>query len=156
MVGYKSGPKRLNLTPSRKAFGKAIARGSRAKVAQECLKDPITRKHIIKKVAAIVKSEVATLCSDSANSILQQDCITEFTWEDFINELKVHAPIFFQILQQCTTTKIVRSNKSFVTAMCAAILCKLRNPRMSLIHKIISLILYSGHCSKAVSSMHAK
>ena len=153
-MGYKSGPKRLNLTPSRKAFGKAIARGSRAKIAQECLKDPITREHVIKNIAATIKSEIVTLCSESVNSILQQDSknsIMDFSWDNFLNELKAHTPVLFQILQHCTVTKVPRSNKMFVISMCVAMLCKLRNPRMSLIHKIVALILYSGHSSKAVS-----
>ena len=153
-MGYTAQPKRFNLTPSRKGIGKAVARGSRAKIAKQCLDDLVIRKHIIKHIGFAVKSEIVALCSDRVESVLRQvskESLTEFKWYTFLDEMKIHAPILFHILQQCTTTKVIRANANFVIGMCGAMLCKLRSPKMSLIHRILSLILYSGHCSKAVS-----
>ncbi len=111
---------------------------------------------IVKNIATRVKSELIKLCSDPVSSVLQQvdkKSITEFSFDAFLTELKTHSPILLNILQQCTTTKVPRSNRTHVIGMCVAILCKLRNPRMCLFHKIVSLILYSGHCSKPVSKI---
>ena len=152
-MGYAARPRRYLLTPSRKGIGKAVARGSRVSLALQCLEDERVRKHIIKRVGKIVMSEVAKMCSNEVNSILKQQSKTKlfsFNWDTVIDELRVHAPTLLEILQSCTNTKVARSNRHCVIAMCASMLCKLRCPTMSLAHKTLSLILYSGHCSKKV------
>ena len=50
----------------------------------------------------------------------------------------------------CTKTRGDRSNRSAVICTVASILLKFRYPEMSLVHKIITCILYTGHCSKQV------
>ena len=98
--------------------------------------------------------ELKTLCSTAVNSVLC-DCgpekLMSFTWVEFEDELKQHAPLLFSTLMSLTKTKRVRANRSAVLCICAAILLKYRFPKMSAIHKIISCILYNGHCSKQVS-----
>ena len=66
-VGYKK-PKTYALTPTRKHIGKAVARGRRQSVAIECLKEPSTRKHLLKRIGMLVRNELIALCSDSSNS----------------------------------------------------------------------------------------
>lgn len=152
-VGYKK-PKTYALTPTRKHIGKAVARGRRQSVAIECLKEPSTRKHLLKRIGMLVRNELIALCSDSSNSILRQQCVSElkeFTWKKLLSELENKAPVFLTILRECTHTRRPRSNRDAVMGMCAAILLKHRFSNMSLVQKMMSLVLYGGHSGKQVS-----
>ena len=71
----------------------------------------------------------------------------EFNWSVIMEEMRDHAPV---LLKQSTRTKCPQPNRHSVIAMCVAMLCKLRCSDMSLVHKVISLILYAGHSSKQV------
>ena len=68
-----------------------------------------------------------------------------------MEELHANAPVLISILRAATKTRVCRSNTNAVVGTCTAILLKHRNPKMGLLQKIISLILYSGHASKQVS-----
>ena len=62
--------------------------------------------------------------------------------------MKVHAPTLLSILEACANR-----NKDFcngVIGMCSAMLLKLHYSRMSLVQKVLSVILLSGHASKQV------
>lgn len=152
-VGYNK-PKTYELTPSRKHIGKAVARGRRQSVAIECLKEHSTKRYPLKRIGMLVRNELVVLCSDSTNSILRQQSVSElkeFNWKKLLSELENKAPIFLTILCECTHTRRPRSNRDDVMGMCAAILLKHRFPKMSLVQKIMSLVLYGGHSGKQVS-----
>ncbi|XP_064384807.1 uncharacterized protein LOC135333715 isoform X2 [Halichondria panicea] len=151
-VCYKT-PKTFLLTPSRKHIGKAIARKSRKKVAMEALKDPTTRKYLLKMVGIELAKEVKCMSSESANSILQSqnpDDLRQFSWEMLLNELSMFAPVLRQLLDLATNTRVRRSNTDAVIGMCAAILINHRNPKMNLVQRSNALVLYAGHSSKQV------
>ena len=90
------------------------------------------------------------MASDNVHSILSTGSMKEFQWKTLIKELCTYAPVLLNILQAAIKTRVPRSNTNAVVCTCAAILLKHRNPKMSLLQKIISLILYSGHTSKQV------
>lgn len=97
-----------------------MARGSRQAVAVECLKDPVTRHHLLKKLGVLVRNELVTMCSHRTNSILQRQNsseLREFKWEKLIAELEANAPIFLSILHQCTHTRQPRPNQRAVVAV---------------------------------------
>ncbi|XP_064386655.1 uncharacterized protein LOC135335133 [Halichondria panicea] len=151
-VCYKT-PKTFLLTPSRKHIGKAIARKSRKKVAMEALKDPTTRKYLLKMVGIELAKKVKCMSSESANSILQSqnpDDLRQFSWEMLLNELSKFAPVLRQLLDLATNTRVRRSNTDAVIGMCAAILINHRNPKMNLVQRSNALVLYAGHSSKQV------
>ena len=52
-MSYKK-PRTFMLTPSRKHIGKALARGSRKKVAAECFTDPIVKKYLVENLGIFV------------------------------------------------------------------------------------------------------
>ena len=152
-MNYKK-PRIFPLTPSRKHIGKAVARGSRKAVALECLKDPATRKYLLKKIGLLVRNELISMCSDSTNSILRsQSChdLKEFTWSKLLLELAETAPILLTILQESTRTRRPRPNQAAVIGMCFSILLKHRFREMSLVQKILTLILHAGHSAKQVA-----
>ena len=97
---------------------------------------------------------IRTQCSDKADSILQSKAtkaMEEFCWNDVIGEMKLRAPTLLSLLQSCTRTKKARRNMNCVIGLIAALLCKHRRPSASLVQRLISVILYSGHASKRVS-----
>ncbi len=80
-VGYDR-PWKYVLTPSRKSIGKAVARGSTKAVA-EALSKPVTQKYVLEKVGTVIRSELATMCSDKVSSMLHSqstEAMKEFTW----------------------------------------------------------------------------
>ena len=151
-MGYKK-PYTYRLTPSRKHLGKAVARGSRYAIADECLSQPLTQKYVLKKIGVLVGKELRNMCSDSTRSVLKsQDTsdLCEFTWHQVICELDKNAPIFLNLMNSMTYTTTQRANRSAVIGICAGILLKHRFSNMCLLQKLLSLILYAGHCGKQV------
>ena len=136
-------------------MGKAVARGSRKKIAIECLNDPITRKHVLKAIGSEIRKEMKMMCCDATASVLQSDKkedLSTFTWSALMGELSKYAPTFMYILKTCTKTKVTRVNQQAIIGFCAAILLKHHLNRMSLVQKIVSIILFNGCMSKSVRS----
>ena len=140
------------LTPNRKKAGKALARRSKRKLAGECLRDDKTRHSIILSLQKLIQTELKKL-SSMQSSLLDQspDTLKSFTWNAIYDELKKNAPIFLSFLMAATQTKTPRSNRIAVMCVCASVILKYRFKRINLFQKIVSLVLYAGHCSKQVS-----
>lgn len=154
MVFYPKRPKSYYMTPSRRRICKPLVRGSRCALARRCLKDRVVRKYITKGVGLSLQHEIASLCSDKVNSVLRDksaQAIETFSWEAVIEEMKTRAPTLLSLLESCTKTKKARKNKKAVIGVIAAILCKHRRPTASLLQRLVSIVLYSGHASKSVS-----
>ena len=151
-VEYKR-PRTFVLTPRRKHIAKAVARQSKKTIAVESLKDPVVKKHILKKIGKEMPKEIRGVASDKAESVLQSqdaDSLKTFHWDTLLQELSTFAPVLRMLLAAATKTQAPRSNTNAVIGMCAAILLNHQNPRMNLVQKINSLILYAGHSSKQV------
>ena len=135
-------------------MGKALARGSRKKIALECLSDAVTRTHVLKGIGREVRQEMKVMCSEATSSILKsnkKEDLSSFSWSKLSEELSTNAPLFLSILEECTKTRLARPNRQAVVGVCAAVLLKHRFNQMSLLQKILSLILFNGCASKAVS-----
>lgn len=120
---------------------------------QQCFKDPVTRAHMLNKIGQVLRHEIKIMCSDTTNSVLQSLDTNElkmFTWDKVLSELKLHAPALVSILFSCTRTQILHKNQTSTVCFIASVLLKYRYRRMNLVQKIISLILYAGHCGKQV------
>lgn len=141
------------MTPSRKKLGKAVAHGSKKAVAKHCLDDTATAKYLFELIGIRLRNELRKMSSFDVKSCLRSqtmESLQNFSWSCLIEEMDEHSPILLYILQACTKTTTERKNVSCIIGACAAILLKHRNNKMSLFHKVISIILYSGHCSKQV------
>jgi len=128
-------------------MGKAVARKKNRTVAVEALGDEETKKYIISLIGK------ATICSDLTDSVLRSensDALKEFTWEALLQELRKYFPTLISILFSATKTRTPRNNQESIVGLCASILIKQRNAKLSLVQKLISLILYAGHSSKEV------
>lgn len=111
---------------------------------------------MIKRIGHEMRKEMKVMCSDATASILRSDekeHLSSFAWDVMNKELSTHAPTFSAILKECTKTRLKRDNGEAVVGVCAGILLKHRLNKMSLIQKIISIILFHGCASKAVSKL---
>ena len=90
------------------------------------------------------------MLSLTINSVLQNSGIDSFSWEAIERELQEITPLFYNILFEVTRTRSTRLNRSNVICVCAAMSLKFHYSKMSVIHKIVSAIILSGHCSKQV------
>ena len=152
-MGHQKKQRSYVLTPSRKHLGKYVARGSRYSIALHCWKDEGMRQHSVKAMGMVLRGEITALCSDKANSLLtcqSAEALACFCWDDLESEIKIHAPTLTSLLHSCFKTRLPRQNLQQMICLCTALMCKHRRSSMSLLHKVISLILYSGHCSKQV------
>lgn len=119
----------------------------------QCFRDPVSRGFILKRIGQLVHAEVRTMCSDRVKSVLQSnkcDDLKNFRWSRVMDEMKVHAPVLLSILVSCTKTKHPRSNQIATVCFVASVLFKFRYARMNVFQKVLSLILYAGHCGKQV------
>ena len=97
--------------------------------------------------------EVKVIASDGAHSILQSQNpshLKEFSWDMLLNEVSQFAPVLKSLLFSATHTRVPRSNTDAIVGMCVAMLVNHQNPKMNLLQKINSLLLYAAHTSKQV------
>ena len=140
------------MTPRHRQICRPLA-GSKTAFARRCLKDRSFRGVITKGMRALVRREIAHLTSDNMASILNSTSshiLNEFTWDDLLAEVKSAAPTLLELLQGCTKAKTPRKNQNATMGVLIAIMCEHRRPTSSLVQRLFSLILYSGHASKRV------
>ena len=105
------------------------------------------------KIAQTAHAEIKVMCSSKVHSVLQQhsnEALKSFNWDIFMAEIKENTFVLYHIMLACTKTKQPRSNRKGVIGMCLAMLLKFRYNRMDVIHKVIAMIMYAGHCGKQV------
>ena len=78
---------------------------------------------------------------------MNSDNLKTFRWDLVLSELKLHVPMLMDILFSCTKTKFPRKNLTWIVC---SILFKFCYARMDAVQKVLSLILYAGHCGKQV------
>ena len=108
-------------------MGKAIARGSKKAIVQECFKDAVATKHVLDHLSNILRREMKTMVSDNAGSVLRSqeiESMQNLSWDFVIQELSVHAPNLLQLLHSITSTKTDRDNQKAIIGMCASIMLK--------------------------------
>lgn len=118
------------------------------------IKDPELCKYMLNKVGHMIQAEIAKLCTEKfALGLLEarnKDDLVSFDWRKLTSVLEKHLPLLYHILLSATKTKTNRPNRDAVIGMCVAMICKLRRPKMSVVQKILSLVLYAGHSAKQV------
>ena len=74
--------------------------------------------------------------------------LQEFNWDAIVDEATEHALNLVQLLAECTKRKKIRDDTKSIIGMLLSLLCKNRNPKMTLFQRMISLVLYAGHSAK--------
>ena len=75
------------------------------------------------------------MCEIKTGSILRSglwDHMKNFKWQSVIDEMKLHTPVLFGILNSCTLTKNQKSNRNATVGICTSILLKYQCHHMSL------------------------
>ena len=155
-IGYQA-PKTYVLTPSRKRYGKLIARGSCNSIARQCLDDVKCRQHVIAAIGHQIKAEVWALCANNMDSVQRNKdakTLKTFSWDPIVIEAKQYAPTLFELLRVSTQTnkKTVRlqDRNNALIGLCISVICKHRNPSKALFQRVVSLVLYAWHSGKKV------
>lgn len=87
--------------------------------------------------------------------------LEEFKWDGFVEELRNKTPLLLQLILTVTMhndhRNQLKSGKVHFPGICmaVAILLKERSQRMTGVQSLISLILFSSHVDKYVSSLSA-
>lgn len=118
-------------------------------MAKSVLSYPVYRREIILTLGKLIREEVKAMCSEKADSILRKNdpsSLEHFSWDNVVQEAKVHTPILYSLLEVC----ISEPEKVHMRGYLVALLCHIRWNNMNLHLKIVSAILYAGHCSKQV------
>ena len=77
-------------------MSKALARGSKKSVVDDCFKDETMYKYTKKKIGRTLKSEIKLMCSDKVQSILRSTSsynLRKFEWSSVIEEMKINSPL---------------------------------------------------------------
>ena len=102
---------------------------------------------------SLIHKEVKSIASTKVKSTLlyqSKQSICDFDWKKVEREMATHCPLLLRVLAAATKTRSERVNRTMTIVMCFAMIVKHRNPNVNLLQKIITLILYAGHCSKQV------
>jgi hypothetical protein len=147
--------KRYTLTPRRKTYGKILARSlnTSKSLALRVMKDPQALKWIVGGVGKILHYEIRRLCCESTNSVIKsksKDHISIFPWTLLRNEISKYCPTFNALLLKSTATNSKRCNQTHLISVIVCMLCKFRCSDVSLLQRMVSALLYSGHVGTAV------
>jgi hypothetical protein len=144
-----SRPRTFHLqTPKRRRLAAYLCKGQPSSVAKQCFQHPLYQKEVIKLVGRVIQKEIVKMSTEKSilrstdASILQQ-----FRWEYVAKEAKMHAPILYMLLK----TIIAKEDKEHMILLIISMLCHLKRRNMNLHLKLVSCILYAGHCTKRVS-----
>lgn len=151
-VNYSSGRKTKKLSEDLFKLGKALARGSNAKtIANAILSSSELKQSIEDSICKTICDEAKTLCSLKSKSYLRtptKESMVNFSWNIAREEIQNKAPLLYKVLQAFANpastkcqSKASSSNKYPGICLAAGILLKLRDPAMSLIPYIMSLMM---------------
>lgn len=139
---------------SLKAYAVSLARGNLKAIARRLSTEQSVVGVLVKSLTVTVRKEIKRMCSDVFSSIQREHSETafrQFSWESIWQELVQSAPVLAAVLQGCVAQTKEKSSRP-VLCMIAAMLFKIRNPKMSLVQSVISVILHSGHASTQVGA----
>ena len=118
------------------------------------MKNQKKHNHVLKCFSRLLQYELHSLCSDNRDCILishATDDMINFNCRKVICDAEQLAPNLLYnniIIRQCMPAN-KKSNDS-IAGLIISILLKQRRASASMFQRILSLILYSGHCTKKV------
>ena len=108
------------------------------------------RPPIVSKVCTYVESEMRAMGSISHDSFFRDsdECLSDFSWEAVYDELLQHMPTLMTILSKLIPKSAERKPLQCVIA---SQLLKCRYPKMGLVQRAISVMLYGNSVAKQVT-----
>ena len=117
------------------------------------MQNVVSRKALVKIVGCTLTKEVVAMCSKKFNYILRannKESMLKFKFGTVMSELRNQAPTLLTLLQSCMKTRTPHANSQLIIVMIAAMICKHRDSKCSLVHRILSVTMYAGHSAKQV------
>lgn len=113
------------------------------------MKSSSISNHVLQEVAAKIKAEMRQLASEEHDSILRDtvEGIKHFSWDTITLELQRKVPTLMQLL--CLLVKKPAISKPFISCL-ASQLVKDRHPKLGLMQRAVSVMLYGNGSSKQV------
>lgn len=141
-------------SPCSRRIIKAAARRNFKSVADNSYKHGLIQPYLNKALLVRLKNELQCCQSSVTNSSLlhsQPSDLASFSFSKLEMELQKQAPTFYKFLHYLTSIQKKRPiQQSTIICICSSIILRYRRPDMSAIQKLISCILFAGHCSKEV------
>lgn len=136
-------------TPSRSTAIKRVIRKNYTSIAAAVVNSPSTSKSAISNIALKIKREMKSLGSVSHDSVLRDtvEAIKWFSWERVSLELFQKLPTLMALL-----SKIVRkpTERGPLLCMLASQLLKCRHPKLGLVQRAVSIMMYGNGTAKQV------
>ena len=136
-------------TPSRARAIKRVTRRNYTSIAAGVVNSPSTCKSVISNMALKIRREMKVLGSASHDSVLCDtiEAVKLFSWERVSLELFQNLPTLMALL-----TKIVRkpSERRPLLCMLASQLLKCRHPKLGLVQRAVSIMMYGNGTTKQV------
>ena len=150
-IDFPSGSRVFKVrTPSRKAAIKQYARRCYHAVAATTVKSAPTSSKVLREIALRIKREMNELATVEHHSILQDnvEAVKHFSWETVILELRRKVPTLMHLLAMLV--KKTSESSAFMASLACQIL-KDQHPKLGLMQRAVSVMLYSYGTSKQVS-----
>ena len=153
-IDYPSGTKIYNVssgTPSRKDGIKQYARRCYQAVAATAAKSAPTSEKIMREVARTIRREMEDLASADHDSILRDttEAVKHISWETIALELKKTVPTLMSLLRS-----LVRNESQPFISSLACQLIKDHHPKLELMQRAVSVLLYGNGTSKHVNFLN--
>ena len=147
-----SGKQNYNITTHwRQKSIARLARKSFRSFSSSVTSSSTTSGAILRQISSTIKKEMKFISSDDHNSLLRDsnDGIKHFKWDRLFGELSHYMPTCVSLLLSLISGK---DDSRTVMLVCVIIsmLLKKRLPKMGLLQRAISVLLYGNGCSRQV------
>lgn len=149
-ISYSSGSKSYKIaTPWRKKVIKRIARRSYPSMTTAVVESETSCMSAVHSLSFKMKQEMSALCSLKCDSILRDniEAVKHFSWMTIWLELEENVPTLMCLLK--SLIKRPEENKPLLCFLASAIL-KQCSPKLGLIQRAISIVLYGNGTNKEV------
>lgn len=133
-----------------KKVGRSVGRSNPVGIARQVLEHHRIRAAIFRETGRLIRREMKSLCSKTTPSQLRKvtpESLNSFSWKEISKELADRSPTFYHFLLECLMRKRCQAkgkskpiDDDTVASLCAGIILRHCNSRMTPIPRIISLL----------------
>lgn len=153
-ISWPSGTHKFNIdTPWRKATITRLARRNMQSFSSTIANESVTAGPVLNQFAANIRKEMKLICSDEHNSIIRNatDGNKIFKWDHLFSELSSCMPAFVSLLLSIIPKGKNDERRIMLVCVIISMILKWRFPKISLLQRAISVLLYGNGCSKQVN-----
>ena len=137
-------------TPWRKRCVQRLARRSYRSAASTLLRSPIVSSRILKELIKTIKSEMRDARAKCGSMLMKSDEeLKVFSWERIEQEMETKLPTLIALLRGLGQKSGTNTTSPVICMICCMLL-KQSYPKMSLVQRAMSVLLYGNAVSKQV------